>query len=223
MRALFAFILLCACGGGAKVNPDETTAEGHLKEAEKEHAAARAALDSHEVAERTPEGGAGPMVSRGAFSATGQFTYPQKVYDPAQYHLAEAEKHTAHARAHEAAARELEHFEDAECKQLPPETRAACPMLGPAVAVDEIDRGMRVTFQPGVPVAAVIAHMRCHLAFARAHGYSDDCPLYMKGVRIDGTADGKAAMITTDVAGDVTELRRRVRRQTVIGNPPQAL
>ncbi len=222
MRSLLAAFLVAACGGG-KVNPDETTTEGHLREAEKERAAAREALDKHEAAERTPEGGAGPQVSRGAFSYGGEWTYPQKLYDPTQYRLAEADKHTAHAKAHEAAAQELEHFEDAECRELPPKTRAACPMIGPAVAFHEIDKGVMIVFQAGVPVAAVVAHMRCHLAYARAHGYSEDCPLYMKGIKIEVTSDGKAATITTDSSGDVAEVRRRARQQIVVGKPPTTL
>jgi len=221
-RLAFVALLVVACGG-AKVHPDDATTEGHLREAETERAAARDALSKREAAVRTPEGGAVPQMSRGAFSPGGQYTYPQQLYDPTQYHLNEAESHTAHAKAHEAAARELEHFESAECNELPPKTRAACPMLGPAVAFQEIDKGVRVVFQAGVPVAAVVAHMRCHLAYARAHGYSDDCPLYMKGLKIESTPDGKAAIITTESSGDVAELRRRARQQIVIGKPPTTL
>lgn len=112
MFRLALLVLVCACGG--KVSPDETTAEGHLREAEKERAAAREALERHEAAARTPEGGSTQMASRGTFSASGEWAY-------------------------------------------------------------------------------------------------------------DATSDGRAATITTGSSGDVAELRRRARRQIVVGKPPTPL
>ena len=209
---------MAGCGGSQPL-----TVEQHQEAAAKESAAARDALHRHDTAAGTGEGGKAVPMSPGAFSPTGEWTYPEKVYDPGAYHLDEAETRSAHAAAHKKAAEELEHFEDAECQKLPPHTRASCPMLGPALGMAEIKNGVRVDFQPGVPVAAVIAHMRCHLAYAHAHGYSPDCPLYMNGVKIDATPDGKGAVITTDKSGDVAELRRRAKLQIVFGKPPQTL
>jgi len=199
------------------------TVEQHREAAAQERAAAREALTRHDTAPGTGEGGKAVATSPGAFSPTGEWMYPEKIYDPGGYHLDEAQTRSAHAVAHEKAARALEQFEDVECKKLPPHTRASCPMLGPATGMSEIKNGVRVDFQPGVPVAAVIAHMRCHLAYAHAHGYSPDCPLYMSGVRIDATPDGKGAVITTDKSSDVAELRRRAKAQIVVGKPPQTL
>jgi hypothetical protein len=209
--------LVAACGG-SRVNPDDATVEEHRRLAEAEDAKARGDLGAHARVEHTPEGDAA-RVSRGAFDPGGELTYPEKTYDPSQYRVDEAQRHSAHALAHEQAAAELERFEDAECKMFPPKTGTMCPILGPAVGTVDIAGGVRVTLQPGVPVRAVVDHMRCHLAYARAHGYADDCPLYMKGVKIDATPDGTAITITTTNSADVAELRARARRQIVQGKP----
>jgi hypothetical protein len=224
MRSTIAvpMLLILACGGSTAVSPDDTTAEGHRREAARERGAAHDEIEVHRAAEEAP-GGSSALVNRGAFSSGGQWQYPQQSYDPHAFHIDAAAAHSSHARAHEAAAQELEHFEDAECAELPPETRAACPILGPAVGWKAIDRGVEVTFPERVPVAAVIAHMRCHQAFARAHGYTGACPLYMKGLHIAPSAAGHAVLLTVDALGDAAALRKRAKEEIVVGKPATVL
>ena len=217
MRARVVALLVIACSCSPTVSPDETTAAGHRREAEKERAAARAQLSRYEASARNPEGDP-DRAPRGAFSSRGRYLYPVPG-DPAQYQLTRAEEYAAHAFDHEAAARELERFEQLECRSVPPEARSACPILGPSIGLEVVDGGVRVVFAPGVPAADVVAQMRCHLAFARARGYRDECPLYMRGVRIDASADGTGVLITTDDPAGVTDLRQRVRRVVVVVNP----
>jgi hypothetical protein len=218
-KSLLAAVTLVLAGCASGVRPDETTAEGHRREAARERELARDGIERHQQRTGTAEGKTDP-IGGGAFSGRGEWRYPPQSYDPQRYVIEQSEAHSAHARAHEAAAAELERFEEAECGDFPPETRAACPILGPAVGFVEIDGGVRVTFQEGVSVAAAAAHMRCHQAFARAHGYREDCPLYMKGVHIAPTADGRGVTITTEQKPDVAELRHRAREQLVVGKPP---
>jgi hypothetical protein len=114
------------------------------------------------------------------------YLYAVTVYNPTEGHLAEAEKHREHAREHARAAEFLERFEEAECRDFPATTRAACPLLGPVVRIDDVEGGVRVLFKDGTRVDAVIAHMRCHYAFARARAFDPgaSCPLYVRGIEI---------------------------------------
>jgi hypothetical protein len=66
-------------------------------------------------------------------------------------------------------------------------------------AIEDRADGVRVRFADGAPVATIAAHMRCHLAFARARGFADagDCPLYMRGAEIALAADGRAVDVTS--------------------------
>ena len=217
MRARVVALLVIACGCAPTVSPDETTAEGHRREAEKERAAARAQLSRYEASARTPEGDP-DRAPRGAFSSRGRHLDPVPG-DPARYQLERAEEYAAHARAHEGMAHELEQFEQLECRSVPPEARSACPILGPSIGLEVVDGGVRVMFAPGVPAAIKVAQMRCHLAFARARGYRDECPLYLRGVHIDASPDGAGVLITTDDPTGVADLRRRVRRVVVVANP----
>lgn len=205
-------LVLAACGGGGRraVRPDDMSAARHRDEAAREYAAAADAMERYDPARQRVVGIAG------SHEANEPFSYPVAVCNPTESHLRAAEAHSAHAREHEAAAAELERFEEAECGELPPETRAACPVLGDVVAITDVAGGVRVRFADGVPVAAVVAHMRCHLGYARAHGYADagDCPLYVQGVRIRA-AGGQSVDILSDDARRVREIRRRARETAV--------
>jgi hypothetical protein len=55
--------------------------------------------------------------------------------------------------------------------------------------------------------------MRCHLAFARAHGFTDaaDCPLYLPYVSIDRSIDGRGVYVTAGDARVANEIQRRSR------------
>jgi hypothetical protein len=134
-------------------------------------------------------------------------------YDSGLYALEDAQKHFEHAREHERAAEQLESFEATECHAVSAPVRAACPLAAPATEVVNVDHGVRVRFQPGVDVAAVVQHMRCHLAYARTRGFEQvpACPLYIQGVDIERTADGQGVVITGQSRGVRKEVRRRSR------------
>ena len=109
--------------------------------------------------------------------------------------LLEADRHLAHSQQHLAEAHALEAFEIEECRDFPPRTRAACPLLSSVVGIEDIPRGVRVRMARGVRVDAVVAHMRCHYAYARARGFADavSCPLYIRDIDIRAS-DNKAAV-----------------------------
>jgi hypothetical protein len=147
--------------------------------------------------------------------ATG-VAFPVEIYNPTDSYLQKADEHRAHAKEHERAAAALEKFEDGQCKAFPERTRAACPLLGPVTKIDDVDRGVRVSFAPGTRVDAVVAHMRCHYAYAKAHGFDArvSCPLYMPGIEIS-PAGGTAVEIKVRKRDQVDELRARAREEAV--------
>ena len=201
------------CGTGKEaVKPDDMSAAEHRDEAARENrAASQHASDSHpHAAVPSPfrQGGAWP---------NGDYAFPLSVYNPTEGHLARVDEHRAHARAHEKAAEALERYEDSACLNFPPSTRAACPLLGPVTHVDDIKGGVRVRFAAGTRVDAVLAHMRCHYAYARARGFAEaaTCPLYMRGIEIQPAKDPLAIDITTADADRVAELRALSRDEAV--------
>jgi hypothetical protein len=147
--------------------------------------------------------------------ATG-VAFPVEIYNPTDSYLQKADEHRAHAKEHERAAAALEKFEEGECKAFPERTRAACPLLGPVTKIDDVDRGVRVSFAPGTRVDAVVAHMRCHYAYAKAHGFDErvSCPLYMPGIQIS-QAGGAAVEIKARNRDQVDDLRARAREEAV--------
>jgi hypothetical protein len=138
-------------------------------------------------------------------------------YNPTEGHLRLAAAHATHARAHQAAAEELERFEDAACKPLPPSVRAACPVIGPMAAIEDIDGGVRLRPVDGGQLDRTVALMRCHLAYARTRGFATvpDCPLYMRGVEIRASADGRWIELTAPEGPALRELRDRVHALAV--------
>jgi hypothetical protein len=147
------------------------------------------------------------------------------VYHPvdATPELYAAEAHAAHARQHEAAAAELERFEAAECAQIAPGERAACPLLTGAGAVADVAGGVEIRFRPGAPVDDVERRMRCHYAYARAGGFAgaSACPLYVKGIRIH-RAETRIIRVTAEDPATTAEIRRRAREQIRQAPPPPA-
>jgi hypothetical protein len=229
MRATKLFwmaIALGSCAGsGAAVRPDEMSATQHKQEAARERELAR----QNDAAFSVNAAGPSPFRDPTEHSA-GDYVYSIPVYNPTEGRLADAERHRAHARQHEAAARSLEQFEEVECKEFPPATRAACPLLGPATAIDDIPGGVRVTFAPGTRVDAVIAHMRCHYAYARARAFDEavSCPLYIRGIEIRQGANPMSVDITSPEPRAAEEIRTRSReeavflRKSVSETPPPA-
>lgn len=125
-----------------------------------------------------------------------------------------AARHLRHAEQHEAAAVALEASEEQECKSIPPKARAACPLLGPVQELLDRGDGVRIVFPPDTDVAALLARMRCHLAFARARGFSDvaECPLYMRDVDISApAADGNAIEVRSRDAAIAYQIQIRAR------------
>jgi hypothetical protein len=180
------------------------SAEAHRREAAEARARAvdeQARYDS--TALSSPAAGLG---------REGPAIFPLAIYapfNPTLRHVYRAEELSAHALAHEQAAAELEAFEERECAQFPPSTRVACPMLGP-VRIEDLPNGVRIYLPAQMPVDAVVAHMRCHLAWARTRGYAPTatCPLYLKGTEIR-RAPGEGAVDL--VSSDGTTARRLQR------------
>jgi hypothetical protein len=199
-------LALASCAGaGPAVRPDDMSAAQHHDEARREESAAR-----RETALYDP-GAARPSPLRDATGDDWLHTVPTN--DLTDRHLAEAEKHRAHARQHEAAARFLERSEEVECRDIAPAERAACPLLGPVVAITDIRGGVRVVFQDGTPVEAVVARMRCHYAFARARAFEPaiTCPLYVRGIDIQRAVDPMAVDLTAQGGAAAQAIRARSR------------
>jgi hypothetical protein len=210
---LLSLPLGAACGGATPaVRPDDTSAEGHRQEARRESEAA----DAH--AKRYNPGAAQPSPFRDPITSQDPDSLPNMpTYNPTDGQLREAERHKLHAQQHEAAARTLEHFESAACKDVPAAGRAACPLLGPIVDLQDVALGVRARFTEGTRIPDVLARMRCHFAYAEAHGFDStiSCPLYMRGLSIQaGTAPQTVDLTSTDPL--VTKaIRQRSREEAV--------
>jgi hypothetical protein len=216
---VLASVFLGGCGSGkSAVRPDDLSVEQHRDEARKENKAA----DSH--AKQWNPRAAEPSPFRNPIDSAGdQYAFPVPVYNPTDKHLDEVDRHRAHARQHEAAAHALETFEQAECKDFPPTTRASCPLLGPAQGVEDIDGGVRIHMLPTVRVDAVVAHMKCHFAYARSHGFDDatNCPLYLPNLDIRRGADPATVDITVADKSRIADLRRHAHEEVVVSARPR--
>jgi len=215
--ARLALLTLATLVGGCGTNrdavkPDDMSAAQHRAEAARENTAARQHVKDYDPHATVPS----PFHTAGT-GAPADYPFPVAVYNPTETNLARADEHRAHARAHEKAAEALERFEDSECLNFPPSTRAACPLLGPVAHVDDVAGGVRVKFVPGTRVDAVLAHMRCHYAYARARAFEEamSCPLYMRGIDIRQAKDPLAIEITTGDPEQVAELRARSREEAI--------
>jgi hypothetical protein len=146
------------------------------------------------------------------------YVYDRNVYDARNEHLVRARELREHARQHERAAFALEQFENAECRNFPASTRAACPLLGSVAGITNVAGGVRVEFQPGTRVDAVLAHMRCHLAFSAARGFADEwsCPLYMKGIEIRSGSGPRSVEIVSGNATVAREIQTRSREEALL-------
>ncbi len=186
---------------GPDVKVGETTEEGHLAAAAKERKEARADEAQYEPnAERvTAVGFGGPV---GADVAPGILVE----VTPTTTHLSDAEQHVARAKKHEAAATLLAKFEDSACEGIPPADRLSCPTLM-SDQLTSLPNGIRL--QVGQKrVVAVLAYMRCHLAFARVHGYGEEslCAFAVKGVTANASEDRTAVELTSSDPQAVTTL-----------------
>jgi hypothetical protein len=206
-RLVPVLVFATACATTAAPVPlEETGAEGHRQEADRERQIARTL--EREAAHRPWE--VDPSYSPDRDRAMG--------YQPANDRMDEAERRRAHAAAHAAAASRLERFEAEACAGVDPLERAACPLLGPVSSIRDIRGGVRIELTADTPVAALAASMRCHHAFARARGFTPEaasCPLYMSGIQIRRSADGAALEILGSTTAMVAEVRRRSRQEAV--------
>lgn len=194
-------LLLLALGCAApspEAQPDAMSAEAHRREATEHEREAGAHERRYDARAKTPDA---------------RDRYPQEfeAYNPTAVYLRLAREHRRHAREHLDAAHLLEQFEEAECGDFSPETRASCPLLGQVDRVEDIPGGVRVHLMEGVPRHAAAAHMRCHLAFARARGRTGmlECPLYLGGVRVELPPGAEAVDLLVADPLDLEALRLR--------------
>ena len=189
------------------VRPDDMSASAHRERAQEEYAKADRDLMKYDPYARAYERAGSQRI------ASGDATYA--TYNPTDFYRTDAQKKTKHAQEHLAAAAELERFTHQACKPFSPTVKTACPVLGPVASVEDIGGGVRVHLQPGAPVDAVMAHMRCHLAYAREQGWqpAPDCPLYLRGVDIRRSDDGQAIELTAKDGKTIDELRRRAHAE----------
>jgi hypothetical protein len=211
--ALMFAVAACA-GPQPGVKPDDMSASDHRAAAQHERKLAQESADRYDPA--AARSTALPPPNNNPTGSDTNVVYPTAVYNPTEGWLRDADKHREHARQHERAAATLERFEEAECREFPERTRAACPLLGPVTQIDDVSRGVRVTFAPAVRVDAVAAHMRCHYAYARSHAFDErvSCPMYMPGIGIRQSGE-HAVELTAPDAAHVDELRARSREEAV--------
>ena len=219
------WLLAAGCASTSGARPDDMSAAEH-REAAASHEQERAAHAQQYDPEARPVASSVPPISAyhgpaGASSSIG--TFSPREYNPTEEHQRNAEKHAKHAADHAAAADALEAFEAEECGRFPPRTRRSCPLLGKVIGVEDIDaqaqgskkRGIRIRFVEGISRDAVIAHMRCHIAFGRTQGRKgmDHCPLYVEGVDVGASTGSEANTVDLLVEDGalVDELRRRAR------------
>jgi hypothetical protein len=131
--------------------------------------------------------------------------------------MSEAKEHLVHSQQHLAVAHALEAFENEECAGFSPRTRAACPLLSPVVAIEDIPMGVRVRMAQGVRVDAVVAHMRCHYAYASARAFADavSCPLYIRDIDIKASDDRAGVEIVAHSEAGAQEVRAHSRAEAI--------
>jgi hypothetical protein len=200
-------VLLCpGCASNELIRADDMSARQHRVAAEREDEAAAQAAGRYKPSQAPPRSPAEPAG-----------------YDPNEEHRREAMSRREHARQHAAAAEFLEHFENQECRHVPASSRAACPLLGPVVRIEDVPGGIRATFADRRRVAGVIAEMRCHYAYARARHFDEaiGCPLYVRGVEIRQALDPSAIEIISRDEKTARQIRERGRQQAVFVARPK--
>lgn len=203
------FVSASACSGGNQsVKPDEMSAEQHKKEAERERQVARG-----ERAAYRPEAERQVVIpDRGLLAGD-----PVTVYNPTEDHLYAAAMHEKHAAQHAAAADFLRTFEEGECKSVPSNVRAACPLLGPVVSINDVRGGVVARFRSAEEAGTVAGRMRCHYAYARYRGFAENaaCPLYVRGIDVKIGRDPTTVEIVSPDPGVEREIRLRSREEAI--------
>ena len=117
--------------------------------------------------------------------------------NPGAPFLLDAQEHERHAKQHEKAAADLATFEATECQGISPAERQSCPTLL-SDTITSLPNGIRLQVGPKRR-ANVLAYMRCHLAFARVHGYGEPslCAFAMADVSVQASADDSGVELTS--------------------------
>jgi len=198
LAAIISSVLVgCATTSGAR--PEDMSAKGHEEEAAREAAKA----EKH-AAQYDPD-----AASVQAAEADSAFEGPD--FNPTDAHNLQAQRHSKHAADHAAAAATLKSAEEDACKSIASESRSWCPLLGPVAATENTPKGVRITVREGTDVDALIARVRCHLAYADTQGREgmDRCPLYVRGVQVEKSGPNSIELSTKGKAS-IRELQERV-------------
>ncbi len=191
--AVLAGFAACATTGPRDLNADDNRAA----------AAAHRARAAEEMSRYDP----GAVAVQSTVTTSGQ--HAVEVYNPTGRNRELAARNIAEARAHEKEAARLDTLDDAACAGVPEAARAACPLLGRLAVLQPIHNGARIQLLDKSMTAASAARIRCHAAFARAHGRDglEMCPLYVEGLRVD--VDGDWIVLRSPTQG--RELLRLLR------------
>ncbi len=231
--SLLSVLILGAASGCATPGsrPDDMSASAHAASADEAAKRATGHRESYdpearEVRTRLRSYGAYGYDLYGLSYGYGGYSdlyWEVEVYNPTRRHLARAKREEKHATDHRAAAEVLERFEAGQCSAFPPETRAASPLLGQVEDVADVYGGVRLRFAPDVDMNAAVAHVRCHLAFARTRARigMDECPLYVGGVDVERLPRSRSIELSVADPEALEELKRRAH--TMLGEgPPEA-
>ena len=94
--------------------------------------------------------------------------------------------------------------------------RHLCPFANAVTEVELIEDGVALYLPPKVQTDAVLAHMRCHHAFGRYHGFEgmSQCPLYLPGIDISPDESRNAIRVTSTDREVVRLVQARAIRAT---------
>lgn len=203
--AVSVLVVGCASTPGAK--PEDMSAKSHEEAAANESAKA----EKH-AAKYDPSA---PGAVSADVAAGSDFAFEGADFNPTDVHNVQAEKHRKHAGDHLAAAEALRRAEEDACESIAPESRSWCPLLGPVVATDNVPNGVRVSVREGTNVEAMVARIRCHVAYANTQGREgmDRCPLYVRGVQVEQLGSDSIEL-TVKGKANIRELQKRVAEHT---------
>jgi hypothetical protein len=193
----------------AHTKDEELTAAQHRNEAKVHTAQANAARSKYELEaddlRKVPRPIGDPA-----------YEWNSRSYNPSAQHLDDADRQMRAASEHLRAARRLEAFEDAKCREIAPAERAACPLLASWVSkVTETQQGVLLELKPDIDAVDTHRRLDCHLAYATAQGFTrPSCPLFVKGMLISLVldADKRSIAMTADDAKVAAEIRAQARR-----------
>ncbi|GEM_PF-741948 len=215
--AVVTSALASGCTGASGTQPDDMGAATHREHAGREGAKADEA--QREAARRAAKA-AGEKPRPYAYGLTSGYSFPVALYNPTDP-ADRARHHRELAARHRAAAEALERFERGTCAAFPPRTRAVCPVARAVSHTQHVDGGLRLFVRAGLPLQAVVAHMRCHHAYGRTRAFAGmpDCPLYIKGLRVRADRASRSVDLTVDDRASVRELRRRAATHFACDRP----